>query len=59
MKNLIKYWYKFTNKKVYYDLKNTQNIEKSINLYKSKFEKSLNLIQDKIKNQKILSFLHS
>ncbi len=59
MKNFLKYWYKLTNKKAYYDLKNIQNIKKTVKIFQSKYENSINQIQKKIENQKTLSFLHS
>ena len=56
---LLKYFYKFTNKKTYNDMKHLQRTEESVKIYKSKFESSINEIQSKINNQKSLSFLHS
>ena len=59
MKNFLKYWYKFADKKAYYDLKNIKNIKKTVETFQTKYENSINQIQKKIENQKTLSFLHS
>jgi len=59
IKNLLKYFYKFANKKTYNDMKHLQRTEESVKIYKSKFESSINEIQSKINNQESLSFLHS
>ncbi len=61
MKNniFLKYLYKITNKKAYLDLKNYERTEKTITIFKTKYESQINQIQKKIKDQKNLSFLHS
>lgn len=61
MKNypLLKYWYKLFDKRAYLDLKNTIRTKASLKLFETKFAKEINLIQNKIKNQKSLTFFHS
>ena len=60
MKNFFfKYWYKFTNKQSYQDLKNFERSKKDLKIFKEKFENEINKIQKKIKIKKELSFLHS
>ena len=60
MKNFFfKYWYKFTNKQSYQDLKNFERFKKDLKIFEEKFENEINKIQKKIKTKKELSFLHS
>tara|TARA_B100000575_G_C23076614_1_gene620151 strand:- start:462 stop:1382 length:921 start_codon:yes stop_codon:yes gene_type:complete len=55
----LKYWYKFFNKQAYLDLKNISRTESTVRIFKSKYEDQIDQIQNKIKNQSKLSFLHS
>ena len=61
MKNnlLIKYWYKLFNKRAYLSLKNNLKTKATVKLFESKFAAEINLIREKIENQKNLSFYHS
>ena len=52
MKNFFfKYWYKFTNKQSYQDLKNFERSKKDLKIFKEKFENEINKIQKKIKTR--------
>ena len=51
--------YKITNPKKYHEYIIDINIKRKIKWYKSYFEEKIINIQKKIKNQKVLSFLHS
>ncbi len=55
----LKHWYKFFNKQAYFNLKNELRTQATVKLFKSEYEEQINLIQNKIKKQKNLSFLHS
>ncbi len=61
MKNnfFLKYWFKFFNKRAYFSLKNDLRTKATARLFDSKFAEEINLIHEKIKNQKNLTFLHS
>jgi len=54
-----KIFYKFTNKKKYEQIKKNISIDKKIKIFKTDFEKNIRKIQETIKNQKQISFLHS
>ena len=56
---MLKYWYKFTDKQSYQNLKNFERSKKDLKIFKEKFENEINKIQKKIKTKKELSFLHS
>ena len=59
MKNnlLIKYWYKLFNKRAYLNLKNNLKTKATVKLFESKFAAEINLIREKIENQKIFHFI--
>ena len=54
-----KIFYKFTNKKKYEQIKKNISIDKKIKIFKTDFGKNIRKIQETIKNQKQISFLHS
>ena len=56
---LKKIWNKFLNKKRYKELQNLEEDKKQSLKFKEKFENEINLINEKIKNQKTLNLLHS
>ena len=57
--SLIKFWYKITNKQKHKDYKIFLKKKEDIKIFKEKFEKQINNIQQKIKDKNELSFLHS
>ena len=54
-----KFWYKIINQEKYNNYKISLKKEENIKIFKTKFEKKLNNIQNQIKNKNELSFLHS
>ena len=52
-------WYKIFNKQKYQSIKNFEKIEYNKKIFKEKYEKYIEDIQEKIKSKKELSFLHS
>ncbi len=54
-----KYLYKFFNKKKYQQYKKDKRISLDKKIFQDNFEKKINLIQQKIKNQSHLNFKHS
>ena len=56
---LIKLWYKFFNKYKYWNLKSEERTAKNVKYYNSQIYVQILEIQNKIENNKELSFLHS
>lgn len=56
---LKKYWFKLTNQDNYKQYKIEENVKRDVKIFQTKFETYINEIQNKIKNKKKLSFLHS
>ena len=56
---LKKIWNKFTNKQKYKELKYFEEDKKKIIKFQNEHEEEINFIQERIKNQKVLNFLHS
>ncbi len=54
-----KYYYKLFDNKKYKEIKAENLTEKSVEIFKSKYQGQINGIQSKIKNNKKLTFLHS
>lgn len=57
--NLLKFWYKCTNKKKYRDLKNKLSKEKKLRRYNGTYSKIIEEIIFKLQNQTELNFKHS
>ena len=56
---LLKYWYKYSNKDKYREIKEKNRLEKSKAFYSVFFENQLIEISNSIKSEKILNFKHS
>lgn len=56
---LKKFWNKIVNDRKYKELKYEEEKEKSILLFRKKFEPNINFIHDRIKTKNVLNFLHS
>ncbi|HEX8270174.1 MAG TPA: hypothetical protein VF581_09800 [Flavobacterium sp.] len=55
----LKYWYKYTNKVKYRNLKDKQKSERNVAMYNQKFSPMIEAIQHRIATQKVLNFKHS
>jgi len=57
--NIQKYYYKLFNNKKYQKLKEHSSIQESVKIFEDKYKSYLYGIEKKIKNNKIITFLHS
>ena len=57
--SLFKYWYKYTNKNKYFELKEQQRGIKQVEIYTNLFKPILQNIRTNIKTKNELNFLHS
>jgi len=57
--SLKKYWYKFTNKQKYNQLKISDTRKNDEKIFRDKFEDQINKVHEIIKTNKPLNFLHS
>jgi hypothetical protein len=57
--NILKYFYKLVDKKKYLNIKRTNEVKKSLDVFNSNFREYIDEIQTKIKNKTEINFLHS